>query len=97
MNAGPRSTFGFKSLKKPLMGLPRHKTYKMNESAQTELVMNNLNLCFAPVNMFSSRLRIVSLAGNKITELPQEIVKITSMQVLNLDKNQISEMPEDLW
>jgi len=89
MDAKPRSTFGFKSLIKPLMGLPRQKMNKLHDSAQTELVMNNLNLCFAPVNMFSSRLRIVSLAGNKITELPQEIVKISSMQVLNLDKNQL--------
>ena len=56
-----------------------------------------MNLRFATINMFSVRLRHIDLSWNKIASLPEDIVKIPSLQTLKLSHNLLTKMPREMW
>lgn len=59
--------------------------------------MSNMQLKFVTINMFSMRLIKIDLSQNKIASLPVEIVKISTLMVLNCEGNTLSDLPPELW
>lgn len=68
----------------------------MSTGQQTELLMPQMSLKFATLNMFNLNLQVIDLNYNKIAVLPRELVEISNLRSLKLAYNELCCLPPEM-
>jgi hypothetical protein len=73
------------------MSLARNIIRILNETDDNEKALSRIETCLA------KKCKNLDLSSMGLTEIPQEVFKLTNLVILNLSNNKLSELPTELF